>query len=295
LCQQDLTNVRAMIASHYFGIAKAMASVKRFCSERGIALIEDCAHAYFGAVDGRPIGSWGDFAIASLPKFFPVLHGGCLASSADRLERVHLSPQPGVAEVRALWDAIEIGARYGRFWGLNASLRVLFAVKNRLRRWGDSPRRDHDQESSAEALARTALGDEALIDARPTRLIRWLVQHTHAERIIANRRRNYALLSKLLSGIPSSKPLMPTLPEHAVPYVFPLRVQDPERKYQALRAAGVPIFRWDVIWPGTPTLPGDQGLHWANEVFQLGCHQDLSEEDIGDIAAIVRRVIETTK
>ena len=72
----DLSGVRAMIAAHYFGLPQPMARIRRFCDERNIALIEDCAHAMFGQADGRPVGSWGDYAIASLTKFLPTTEGG---------------------------------------------------------------------------------------------------------------------------------------------------------------------------------------------------------------------------
>ncbi|MBK9574239.1 MAG: DegT/DnrJ/EryC1/StrS family aminotransferase [Rhodoferax sp.] len=52
-------------------------------------MIEDCAHCFFGQAGERPIGAWGDFATASLTKFFPVPEGGLLASSSR--------PLPGLA------------------------------------------------------------------------------------------------------------------------------------------------------------------------------------------------------
>jgi hypothetical protein len=75
--------------------------------------------------------------------------------------------------------------------------------------------------------------------------------------------------------------------------VFPLYVHDAQPSYPRLRATGVPIFRWDEVWPGTPVIANDHGLDWATHVFQLGCHQDLSEQDIEIIATTVKRVIET--
>ncbi len=46
----DLTGVRAILATHYFGLPQPMAELRRFCDRKGIALIEDCAHALFGVV-----------------------------------------------------------------------------------------------------------------------------------------------------------------------------------------------------------------------------------------------------
>ena len=74
------------------------------------------------------------------------------------------------------------------------------------------------------------------------------------------------------------------LPEGAAPYVFPLRIDATDRAdhiYAVLRRHAMPVFRWDRIWPGTPTaLPGDVGPLWSRNVLQLLCHQDLSEADV---------------
>jgi perosamine synthetase len=77
---RSLSGVRAMLAAHYFGLPQSFAAVRAFCDTHKIAFIEDCAHALFGLSDGKPVGSSGDFAIASLTKFLPLAGGGCLAA-----------------------------------------------------------------------------------------------------------------------------------------------------------------------------------------------------------------------
>ena len=82
------------------------------------------------------------------------------------------------------------------------------------------------------------------------------------------------------------------MPPGAVPYVFPLYVHRAEDVYQPLRRTGIPIFRWDEPWPDTPALQEDHGLAWSRHVFQLGCHQDLTEDDIERIASTVRQIVD---
>ena len=72
---------RAIIVAHYFGIVHNLDPVREWCDLHGIALIEDCAHALFGAVDGHPVGRWGDYCTASISKFLPVSEMGLLASA----------------------------------------------------------------------------------------------------------------------------------------------------------------------------------------------------------------------
>ena len=70
-----------------------------------------------------------------------------------------------------------------------------------------------------------------------------------------------------------------------LPYAYMLLPDSPD-------ARGVP-GRWDDVWPGTPEIAGDHGLPWATQVFQLGCHQDLSLDDLAAIAGIVRETLRT--
>jgi hypothetical protein len=133
--------------------------------------------------------------------------------------------------------------------------------------------------------------DTRLNSLRPVVAARWIAGSVCKARIIAHRRRNYTALASSLSRIDGAHPLRPDLPADATPYVFPLYVHYPEASYQQLRSAGIPLFRWDEVWPGTPVLEGDHGLDWAHRVFQLGCHQDLSVHDIEAIATTVRALI----
>lgn len=282
-----LAGARAMLATHYFGFPQPMSRLRAFCDANRIALIEDCAHACFGMSDGVPVGSWGDLAIASLPKFFPVPEGGLLLSATHPVKKLDLAPCSWQDEVKAAIDAIEVGARHGRFTGLNTLLGGVFRMKDWLRR-----RRDlTDAPANRGSEPAESAADVRLESLRPSVVARWIATSVHRSRIVGNRRRNYAALASSLSRIDGAHALRPALPDDATPYVFPLYVNDPAESYQRLRSAGVPIFRWDEIWPGTPVLHGDQGLDWAHRVFQLGCHQDLSLQDIEAMAATVRAYV----
>jgi dTDP-4-amino-4,6-dideoxygalactose transaminase/glycosyltransferase involved in cell wall biosynthesis len=285
----DLTSVRALLAAHYFGLPQPMAVVRSFCVEHGVALIEDCAHAFFGISDDAPVGGWGDVAIASLPKVFPVPEGGIIASATRELNGLDLTPRGWHGQIKAAVDAVELGARYGRFPGLNAPLRGLFAVKNWTRRSYEPPAVATTGGAAAGAVP---AAEHLLAASRPALIVRGIASAVYRARIVELRRRNYVRLAHRLEKMSGAHALRPDLPEHAVPYVFPLYVDDPAASYDRLRSAGIPIFRWDDIWPGTPVIASDHGLTWATHVFQLGCHQDLSLEDIDAVADAVRHIVQ---
>ena len=94
--------------------------------------------------------------------------------------------------------------------------------------------------------------------------LRGIVTHSDRRRIVLARRRNYLELKSRLRSIPGARPLFPDLPDLAVPYVFPLCVDDPEPHFRAVRARGLPVFRWNWLWPFTPEIPGDIGRRWAD-------------------------------
>jgi dTDP-4-amino-4,6-dideoxygalactose transaminase len=275
---------RAMLVAHYFGVPQTMAGIRRFCDTHRVALIEDCAHAFFGISDDRPVGQWGDVAIASLTKFFPVPEGGFIASDHIPLQHLKLAPRSWIDELRAVADAIQVGAEHGRLTGLNTLLQALFGAKARLRK---APQ---GQDKPRQALATTDVAEKP--PAEPAGAALWITRHVDPGRIAACRRRNYERLTRRLSELRGAYPLVPELPPAAVPYVFPLYVHRAEDAYQPLRRTGIPIFRWDELWPDTPALAGDHGLVWSGHVFQLGCHQDLTEDDIDRIASTVRRVVD---
>ena len=288
-----MQGVRAMIVAHYFGLPQPMAKVRRFCDERGIALIEDCAHALFGESDGLPVGRWGDFAIASLTKFLPVVDGGCLVPSGGLADLPGLRRQTTAIQLKSVANAIEIGVWHRKLPGAQVLLAGIFAAATTLRRRRDDARPGEAAPAERD-VARKWLADFAPgsnFDRRASAWTRWIAQHAHRERIVAARRRNYARLAQLVAHIPGTRALQAALPENAAPYVFPLWVERPERVYQSVRAAGIPVFRWDELWPGVPQIPGDHGIEWATGVFQLGCHQDLVSDDLVAMTNALARIM----
>ncbi len=295
LQQQDLTGVRVLLAAHFFGLPQPMARIRAWCNERRIALIEDCAHALFGRSGDRPIGTWGDVAIASLTKFLPVPEGGCLVvnrglalpARVPALAACGLGPQ-----LRAAMDIIEVGAVQGRLTGFNGlisgSLGLLRYLRSGGSRFVDTLGGTAEIPAPAAPLSSAERAiDSALAHRRLSAASRWLGRVMPRERIVARRRQHYERLARGLSGHTGLRPLRPHLPADCAPYVFPLWVDQPDPGYVDLRRR-MPVFRWDRMWPEVPSLPGDHGRRWSHHVLQLACHQDMSDADIDNfVAALV--------
>jgi dTDP-4-amino-4,6-dideoxygalactose transaminase len=264
----------AVIAPHLFGIPVNLGQVREFCDVHRMVLIEDCAHAFAGHIDACPVGTYGDFVVASLTKFFPTVEGGLLLSRRAARMRVSLSAPPLIDELRAAFDLVELWSSNGDS-SLARLMAPLFRLKRRLRSGRESCASD-----TMPALDASFRVDAAVSKRTALRLTAWLVRHSDWPAIAAARRRNYALYSRLLSLCLQGYAPIVSLPDNAVPYVFPFMLPRSDPVYQGLRAHGVPVYRWDRRWPGTPDLPGDVGAAWSADLLQLSCHQSLSEKHI---------------
>jgi hypothetical protein len=72
---------------HTFGFPHpSIKKLRDYCDEKNIILIEDCAFAFDSYTDDNSrVGSFGDFAIYSLPKIIPIAHGGILTFNDKKL------------------------------------------------------------------------------------------------------------------------------------------------------------------------------------------------------------------
>ncbi|UCV17308.1 DegT/DnrJ/EryC1/StrS family aminotransferase [Ferribacterium limneticum] len=277
-------DTKAIIAPHFFGLPQPMGKLRQWCDENGVALIEDCAHALFGKAGSRNIGAWGDLAIASLTKFLPVSEGGCLICNHTTPGFIALQQHSTISQIKAALDIIEEGARFVAMPGLNYFVNGLFALKRRLRRTSGTPE-DPTVRNFMEEKERLGAINPRLADTQMAYACQWIALHAARQRIVSNRRHNYAYLAEALSNSPHFRPLLRQLPRDCAPYVFPLWVEHPDPAYLILRERRIPIFRWDRLWNSTPVIPGDVGKAWSHHVYQLVCHQDLRQEELDLIVA----------
>lgn len=289
--QHAPVDTRVLCVVHFFGLPQDLREVQAWCQRRGVLLLEDCAHAMFGQAAGGAVGALGDVAIASLPKFFAVQDGGVLLVKQPARALAPLTPVGLKGQLKAWLDGVEISARHRRLghWHIWAS--PLLALKQMLRRRAAS-------DAAPQPVRFDPAGDYARIDVAlchraPSRTTLGTVSRSARGRVVARRRQHYRAMAEAFANQAGMRPLFPVLPEDCAPYVFPLWVDDADAAYQALKACGVPVSRWDWLWPGVPDLPSDQGKLWSHHVLQLHCHQDISDQDrnwvIGSVLTCCRR------
>jgi dTDP-4-amino-4,6-dideoxygalactose transaminase len=290
--------VKAILATHFFGIPHDLAPLRALCDRHGIGLVEDCAHAFFGARDGVPVGSTGDYAIGSTMKFFPIYEGGCLVSRRHRLD-VALRGAGAGFEMKAALNALEAAFTYGRLPVLRALLALPLRLKTAV--WNALKSRGRDSSaatSAAPALAPSSSDSSFEFDARwadkrsswfSRAVLRW---SSHA-RIVARRRRNYVELQRALDGAPGCRPLFPRLPDGACPWMFPLLVDQPQAVAEMLIRAGVPITRFGAtLWPGVDASVCTNSADLGRRLIAFPCHQALTDAERAWLHAQVRQALE---
>jgi perosamine synthetase len=83
------TNTKGILPVHLYGHPARMRELEKVAAERGVALYEDAAQAHGASLDGRPVGSFGEFAMFSLypTKNMTSGEGGMVTTATDDFAR----------------------------------------------------------------------------------------------------------------------------------------------------------------------------------------------------------------
>ena len=272
---------KVMLATNYFGFPQNLSALRAFCDTHGLMLLEDCAHSFLGEHKGQPVGSFGDYAIASTMKFFPIYEGGCLVSARHSLAPVTLHSAGFRFEAKMAFNALEEGFEYRRLGTLRRLMALPLGLKNFL--WGQIKQR---RAGAAPAMApRSSEGgfgfDPAWLDKRGALFSRLMLKLVSRTRMGALRRSHYQRLQAALAGLPGCRPLHPVLPDRVYPWVFPLYVSNPEPLFASLKNDGVPIVRFaEYLWQGVDATVCSASVELSRHVLQFPCHQELQEQEL---------------
>lgn len=300
LDSQGKSLVQALLVPHYFGVPRNLEPVQQWCRMHGVLLIEDCAHTYFGMAGDRPVGCWGDYAIASISKFKPVPEAGILLLEPKPDQAIELSSTAWLHELKAAFTVIERALSFGRLAGLGVLYRATMGLRKLLKREHrvitdiTQPIIPSSQTIGTNNEQAIAYCDMDRSFRHPSRVARLLATCLPEGPIVAARRRNYQRFLQAFGALDGATPLSQHDMRDGAPYVFPLLVRDEDRAhhlYHHLRISGYAVFRWDTLWPGTPSLAGDAGQLWSHRIIQFLCHQSLGEADIERTVREVQRLL----
>lgn len=299
-------NPRALLATHYFGFPQNIVEIRRFCDSHGLILIEDCAHVFFGEVEGKPLGSYGDYALGSPMKFFALYDGGYLISNRHPVHNIPTTALGLVFSLRGLATIIGRSIGFKRLGLFRYIATFPFLIKDMVKKFifplwqwrrASSGRQQHTAPAIIYGFDGYLSGQEgefdpAWIHTGMSGISRLVISLSTKERIFKKRRENYLILLQALSDIPGCRPLHPVLAESIAPYVFPLIVDKPDQIFPKLKRLGVPISRFgESLWKGmiAANYPSIIGL--SKQVMQFPCHQELTSHELQWMIAEIRKAV----
>lgn len=268
---------RAVLAVHYFGFEFDLAALRAECDQHGVALIEDCAHAFFTLrSDGSPVGGTGDYAIASPMKFLPTFDGGVLVThSGAPVPALTPVAAPVSYELKAFVDILDRAAATHSLHGASGVLSLAARARRRL---------SGSTVVNVPAAVEGGFGfDPAWLERKPALASRLLLATARRSHIAAARRANYERLVRLVSGSRGVRVLFPELCPGTVPYVLPVLVEDGERLFWRSREASVQVFRWEFTENQQCTVT----RRYARSLLQFPCHQSMSSDDLERVSCLL--------
>lgn len=274
--------VKALLGTHFFGLAQNFSDLKQWCEKHQIAFIEDCSHVLFTEnYQAAGTGSFGKFVTASPYKFFACEDGGLLYSPEAPLpDSVGTKPAGLMQELRGIKRSLE------KCWSAGSMAEDIAAIDGRLKALGTTPALVAEEQTTPYTEP-SSLYTAAEAKTSALRSSRFIVRYSSIEENIRRRRNNYRRWVKGMEGQPNCRALFPNLPEDCAPYMFPLRIDHPAPHFFWLKQLGVPIWRWDQMAVSSCKVARDYRLH----LLHLPCHQSLSDGQMAWMIAVVQEVL----
>jgi dTDP-4-amino-4,6-dideoxygalactose transaminase len=280
------SHVTAILVAHMFGVPCDLSSLRKFCDERKIILIEDCAHMPFGRVGENIVGTIGDYSIASPRKFYPTVDGGAVLKVRGEMPR-KLQSLGIKYNAKALLNTLEHTFEFSNF-----------PILRRLSGHRSSHAR---KEHGAEAAIRRKLDEGEASDAgymepqfNPANVIGrmsivsdMLIEHVSREALIEARRNNYKFLYEKLCESSALKPFFARADACSVPYVLPMYLNGSGALHEELLRSGVPVWRWDTLYPSDCEVSRE----YSKSLLQFPCHQSLKQTELNQLVTRIRRIV----
>ncbi|HEY5549061.1 MAG TPA: DegT/DnrJ/EryC1/StrS aminotransferase family protein [Coriobacteriia bacterium] len=264
----------AVIVVHVAGWPAEMGPITDLARSRGILVIEDCAQAHGAAYRGRPVGAFGDAACFSFcqDKIVAAGEGGLLVLDDDAAFALVWAYRDHGTSMAKLSDRAFVGRPASFRW-----IHDTFGSNYRLPELEAAMVRAGERELPAAHARRTELATRLARGVAGVRGIRVPLPAAHCEHAFY---RLYAHVepTELAEGWDRDKVLFAVAAE-GVPVQYGSCAE--LYREEAFVRAG--------LAPATP-LPGAAHAHETSLAFFV--HPTLSDDDIDDVIAAVRKVME---
>jgi perosamine synthetase len=272
---------KALYLVHYAGFPGPAKEMRALADRHGIPLIEDCALSLLSADGSVPLGSTGHISIFCLYKTLPVPNGGAAVfnwASDKNWPEVKDPPLTSTFShlASSLLQNVELrGGAAGRW------------VREQLRGVG---RRAVEVGRVERVATGTQHFERQNVGLGVSAITRRIATSQDLPGVVERRRRNYFTLLSALHDV--APPLFSELPAGVCPLFFPLPLENKLEVKDRLVAKGVEaIDFWRYFHPACPADEFPEVARLRETILEIPCHQDLSTEAMGQIAAVVREAI----
>ncbi len=220
---------RAILATHLFGLPTEIEELRKLTRDRGIHLMEDCAHAMGATVDGRKVGTFSDLAIFSFAvgKNMPCLGGGAIVTSDDGIAR-RATKILETARVPEAGAVFKTGVSTWVKWLVTRPLVFGWSVFPMLRLKLAMGKPLMDSAVGNELLAKFAGSDPKITAFVNLQAAIGLEQLKHIDAFNDGARRNARVLTEHLGDVPGVRPARSINEEHIYVY-YPIAVDADKR------------------------------------------------------------------
>lgn len=284
-------NTGAVLVIHFFGIATDLRPLAQLRGN-GITIVEDWSHSF---IHGKPLKLAGtdtsDYRVYSFWKLVPsgvgggLMRGGLFRDLVPSTRRRTPLGQQLVNFKKLFEEALE-----------HSDYRIAHEVFSKIEQvrlaFKSAPRDTTQVEQALRGEDRYPLDNRLANSAMPA-LARRIIESSDLNEVARRRRTNFRLYVKLLSDFGPLQMLHPELPEKACPWVFPVLLQGRDAIDHRWRDAGVALHTFGIyLHSALFDTADDQTIgdakFLANNILCLAIHQDISEEEIGIAAGIIR-------
>jgi hypothetical protein len=256
----------ALYITHFIGWPQPMNEIRALCKQKNLILVEDCALSFMSDFEGRPLGTFGAYAVFCLYKTLPVPNGGVLVANN--------AVNPGVGSLRpcsvvsVTGPSVDLLMRWVRSRN-EVFGRTLLTAKRAIGRTLTGVR-----------VRRVPIGntgfDISNVNVGMSPICHTLLGRFGYQGIKETRRRNFRIVEDRLRG--NVALLDKTLNEGVCPLFFPLLVKNKQTAAAALAERGIEtVEMWNRGDPESHQ-PGSPAEFLRRHLLEIPIHQDVTPE-----------------
>ncbi|KJR99404.1 MAG: hypothetical protein VR68_09195 [Peptococcaceae bacterium BRH_c4a] len=267
----------ALLLVHFFGMCQEAREIKQYCREKGIYLIEDCAHIIPDVYGDTIAGTYGDIAFFSFRKQLPVPDGGMLVINNPGISFINQNSNIGHFPIKKM--VIQAAEKVAFITGIN-----IYPYKDRLR-------------GVVGSTNSVFMAGEDRVDNGISPVTTRILSNIDIRRSINNKRKSFLDLGQLLKGKGPIKPFGDITPG-SVPQLYPVLIEDNRDIIcKSLRLHGIGASHW----PGDEYVRGIDfnkfpgAKMWMEKNLLLPVNESLGIKHLRDISSRVVRLTYTGK